>query len=38
MAERILTGKLDKTDPEKKKQLKKERLDERHKREAELLR
>ena len=38
MAERILTGKLDKTDPEKKKLLKQQRLEERHNKEAELLR
>ena len=38
MAERILTGKLDKMDPETKKRLRQERLAERHERERHMLR
>ena len=38
MAERILTGKIDKSDPEKKKQIRLERIEERHQKELELLR
>ena len=38
MAERILTGKLDKVDPETKKRLRAARLAERHERERHMLR
>lgn len=38
MAERILTGKLDKVDPETKKRLREERLAERNERERQMLR
>ena len=38
MAERILTGKLDKVDPETKKRLREERLGQRNERERQMLR